>query len=221
MNSSLRILSLITALSLFSLSATAAPLYRFIDDDGTTTLSRSLPPHIAPKGYDILDENTMRLIERVPPVLTEAERAEQQRLEREAAAQRAEAEISAREAAEARRLQRIYDRNLLSTYQSEAELISVRDTDLQHRQQRIERLQATLPKLENQLREQQRLAAESELSGRPVSDNLKRRISVLEQEINHNQVTIANQQNELEQLELQYETERLRLLELLAIRNDN
>ena len=65
------------------------------------TLSTSLPSAAAQKGYDIIDAETMRLIERVPAALTEQElleQAAQQKVEEEA---RLQAEAQAKQAEEA------------------------------------------------------------------------------------------------------------------------
>lgn len=69
--------SFLLSLCLVSGSIFAGQLFRFNDESGTPTLSKTLPPEAAQQGYDILDDKTMRLIERVPPALSEAELAEQ------------------------------------------------------------------------------------------------------------------------------------------------
>lgn len=61
----------------------AANLYRYIDENGTVVLDRTIPPHFVSKGYAILNEQGT-VLKIVPPALTEKEkiaaRAEQQRV---------------------------------------------------------------------------------------------------------------------------------------------
>lgn len=78
--------------------ATAGKLYRFPNEEGVPTLSRNLPPSASQKGYDILDDKTLRLLEHVEAALTQEQIIEfekQQQLEKEAQRQ---AEIDAKQA---------------------------------------------------------------------------------------------------------------------------
>ncbi len=61
----MRITTLLSLLLIISLPAEAGKIYRYTDNNGVSTLSKSLPPYAAQKGYDILDETSLRLIERV------------------------------------------------------------------------------------------------------------------------------------------------------------
>ncbi|MCB2425794.1 DUF4124 domain-containing protein, partial [Methylophaga pinxianii] len=70
--------SMLSATFLIATTVSAAQLYRFTDENGIPTLSKTLPPEVAQQGYDILDEKSMRVIERVPPAPTEAEIAERE-----------------------------------------------------------------------------------------------------------------------------------------------
>jgi len=58
----------------FSLPAEAATLYRYINDKGYQEIGYSIPNHLVPNGYDLIDESG-RLIRRVAAQLSEEEYA--------------------------------------------------------------------------------------------------------------------------------------------------
>lgn len=196
----------------------AGQLFRFNDESGTPTLSKTLPPEAAQRGYDILDDKTMRLIERVPPPLTEAQLAEQ--AERQAAEQAAQksAEAEAKQISALRRQQNLHDQNLLNIYQSEEELLAARDNDLSYRQNRLSVLSEKHPVLEQKLAAVQQQAAEKELSGATITENLKKRLAAAEQELSNNQLMIHQLEAEILMLSQQYEQDQQRLNELLSAR---
>lgn len=85
---------LLAALLLWSLSSVGAGmLYRYKNDSGNTVMARTVPPHIVPKGYEVLNAKG-RVVEVVAPAMTAAEkqsrddrlakeaREEQERLDR-------------------------------------------------------------------------------------------------------------------------------------------
>ncbi len=210
--------SFLLSFCLATTSVYAGQLFRFNDESGTPTLSKTLPPEAAQQGYDILDDQTMRLIERVPPPLTEAELAEQ--AERKAAEQAAQqtAAAEAKQAAILKRQQSLHDQNLLNIYQSEDELLAARDKDLSYRQDRLKALTEKQPALEQRLAEVQQQAAEKELNGETVTENLQKRLTAAEQELSNNQMMIHELEAEIMMLSQQYEQDRQRLNELLSIR---
>lgn len=202
-------------------SVTAAQLYRFTDENGITTLSKTIPPEVVQQGYDILDEKSMRVIERIPPAPTEAEIAEreiQKKLELE---QQKQADEAARKVAEKKRKQAIYDHNLLSAYQSEQDLLIERDKDLQYREKRVEILKAKRKGLQQRLQQVQQQAADNELSGIGLSENLKSRLQAAQQELDNNQSSIQQLLTEIDTLNMQYELDRQRLRELLGKTSSN
>lgn len=210
-----KILCLSTFLLTFtSLSIQAGQLYRFPDENGVLTLSRSLPPEAAPRGYDILDDRNMRLIERIPPAPTKEEIAEMKAEQAREAERQRQAEIAAKEAEKARETRARYDRSLLMTFPTEADLIDARDRDIGHREEQIATLSAKLPKLQQNLEEVQKEAAERELSGGSITANMQKRLDAAHQEIAVREQAIENYQNEIKQLTAKYQAdlERLRLL---------
>ncbi len=59
---------------LAALPADAATLYRYINDKGYQEIGYSVPPHLVPNGYDVIDDSG-RLIRRVAAQLSEEEYA--------------------------------------------------------------------------------------------------------------------------------------------------
>jgi len=212
-------LSIITYLFTAPALTQAGQLFRFTDENGTKTLSRSLPAEAAQKGYEVLNDKTMRVIERVPPALTDSELAEQKRLEQVEKEAQQQAEQAAIEAEKARQQQAIIDKTLLNTYRSEADLINARDADIGYRHSQIEQHQAKLPVLEQHLIKVQQEAAEHELSGGKLTENMQKRLNAAQQEIDIRQQTIAQLEAEIESLSTKYEAERARLNYLLQARN--
>lgn len=208
--------SMLSATFLIATTVSATQLYRFTDENGIPTLSKTLPPEVAQQGYDILDEKSMRVIERVPPAPTEAEIAEREIQKKMELEQQKQAEEAARIAAEKRRKQAIYDHNLLSAYQSEQDLLNERDEDLQYRENRIEILKAKRKGLQQRLQQVQQQAADNELSGLGLSPNLQSRLKAAQQELDNNQSSLQQLQTEIDALNMQYELDRQRLRELLG-----
>jgi predicted nucleic acid-binding Zn-ribbon protein len=212
-----KIPSLGTALLLlFAVTATAhaAQLYRFPNEEGVQTLSRSLPPEAAQKGYDILDDKTMRLIERVPPALSAEEIADLEAKEAEDAERQRQADIAAKEAEKQREKAARYDRTLLITYTNEAELISARDKDIGYRKEQIELLSAKLPELRKSLENVQKDAAERELSGGKITANMQKRLTAAQEEIAVREQAIEIYRAEIKELNAKYDfdLQRFRIL---------
>ncbi len=194
----------------------ASTIYRFMDENGIITMSKSLPPYAAQKGYDILNDKSLRLIKHVDPALTaeqivEKERqiAEQKEAERLAAEQ-------AKQQQEQRRQQAIADQTLLASFQSEQDLLTARDTDVGYRQTELDKAVKHLEESKIKLQNMQQEAAEQELSGKPVSINMNKRLTAVQQEINNDQQNIKRLGLEIEQLNKQYEHDIERLNFLLS-----
>ncbi|MCX4193601.1 DUF4124 domain-containing protein [Methylophaga sp. OBS1] len=210
-----KFLCLSTSLLLFAcLSAQAGQLYRFPDENGVLTLSTSLPPEAAQKGYDIIDDKTMRVIKRVAPAPTEDELEALEAEKLREAERKKKQEIAAQEAEKARQKQRQHDRTLLITYPTEVDLLAARDKDINYRQEQIGMLSAKLPILKQRLQDVQKEAAERELSGGKITDNMQKRLDAAQEEIRIRQQSIKIYQAEIEALKTQYQQdlERLRYL---------
>jgi hypothetical protein len=196
-------------------SLAAGKLYRFPDENGIPTISRSLPPSAAQKGYDILDDQSLRLIERIAPALTNEQIAElEQQRQHEEEMQRQAIIIQQQQEKEKKR-QFINDQNLLASYRSEDALIKERDELLNHRQMKLTETSKKQVPLKQKLVNLQQLAAEQELSGRGITPNLTKQLNTSQQEIQNNITAISQLKEEIKKLTEQYAADQTRLRELL------
>ncbi|RKZ97640.1 MAG: DUF4124 domain-containing protein [Gammaproteobacteria bacterium] len=208
-------------LSIISLPIYPGQLYRYLDSDGVLTISKRLPPYAAQKGYDILDEKSLHLIDRVAPALTakqistlEHQLAEQKEANRLA-------EIAAKEELDRNKKQYIYDQNLIARYQSEQDLIEARDVDLSYRKTQIEETTKKLSQNKKNLYQLQQQAAERELSGRALSANLNKRLTATQNSILNNETDLERLKMEVKQLTIQYEADLVRLKQLLSVNKNS
>ena len=215
---------LASTLLLFVDTSVAGKLYRFPDENGVPTMSRELPPSAAQKGYDILDDQSLRLIERVPPALTAAQILEldrQQQLEEEKKQQATiaaeQAEIARQQVQKQQKQQMIHDQNLLASYDSEQDLLTARDANLQLHQTRLTESIEKQSQLDLKLRELQQQAADQELSGSVISANLQKGLDASQQEISNTSKLIEQLNEEITQLTKQYAEDLTRLRELLHV----
>lgn len=212
------IFSLLTlALSLISLPSFAGNIYRFLDKNGISTLSKTLPPDVAQQGYEILDDKTLRVIERVPTrkemieqyILAQQQQKEEQiRLEKQALDKRLKKE------------QDLADKNLLAIYPSVEDLIKARDRDQVYLNKQIGDSTSQKDYLKQTLHQLEQSAAEQELSGQTISSKLSQRIKAIQQDIIDNQSHIERLQDDKQSNAQQYEKDLIRLQQLQDI-NDN
>jgi len=196
------------------MSSYAGKIYRFTDTNGVSTLSKTLPTYAAQKGYDILDDKSLRLIERV---YTREELIEVQK--QQAIIDQANQEVQRRQNAEKQRHleQRINDRNLLARYPSIAVFTKSRDADLAYRQGQMSDVSDQLKNNKQKLVSLQMQAAEQEISGEEVSANLNKRLTATQKEIENNKLSIKRASIENRALATQYESDLDRLKLLLDI----
>ncbi|MDF1587635.1 MAG: DUF4124 domain-containing protein [Gammaproteobacteria bacterium] len=207
---------LLSLLLLVSQQLSAGTIYRFIDDNGIITMSKSLPPYAAQTGYDILDDKSLRLIKHVDPALTPEQIAEKQhQLAQQKEAERLAAE-QAKQQQEQRRQQAIADQTLLARFQTDQDLLAAKDTDIAYRQTELDKAVQHLKDNGLKLQNMQQEAAEQELSGKPVSVNMNKRLAATQQEISNDKQDIKRLKLEIEQLTKQYEHDLERLRQLLA-----
>ncbi|MFW5426416.1 MAG: hypothetical protein ACKE8G_07035 [Methylophagaceae bacterium] len=207
MNIKYHIIVLTFLLSAISLPSHAGKIYRFLDQNGVSTLSKVLPPYAAQQGYDILDDKTFRLIERVM-TLEESSKinAEEARL------------AKIKEEEDQRRLERlINDRSLLDRYPDDRVMIKARDTDLAFIQKQITDVKEHQEANRNKLHNLQQNAAEAELAGQTVSSGLEKNLAAARKEIENDQLHIERLQAEHTLTAAQYDVDLARLRELLNI----
>jgi rRNA-processing protein FCF1 len=208
-------------LLIINLPIHAGQLYRYPDEDGVLTISKRLPPYAAQKGYDILDEKSLHLIERIKPALTAKQISElEQNLSEQKEANRL-AEIAAKEELERNKKQYIYDQNLIARYQSDQDLIKTRDADLKYHKIQIEETTKKLSQNKKNLYQLQQQAAEQELSGKALSANLNKRLTATQNAILNNETDLERLKMEVKQLTIQYEVDLIRLKKLLSANNSS
>jgi hypothetical protein len=194
-------------LSIISLPSHAGKIYRFLDKDGVSTLSKVLPPYAAQQGYDILDDKTYRLIEHVL-TLEESSKinAEETRI------------AKIKEDEKQQKLERlINDRSLLDRYPDDRVMIKARNTDLAFINKQIEDVKEHQQAKRNELHKLQQNAAESELSGQTINIGIEKNMAAARSEIANDKVLINRLQAEYKQTVAQYEADLARLRELLNI----
>jgi predicted nucleic acid-binding Zn-ribbon protein len=194
----------------------AANLYRYTDENGVTTMSKTLPAEFAQQGYDILDDRTMRLIEHVPPALTPQQIAEQEALEAAQAEQARQDAIQAQKAAEAKQKQAEEDRKLLITYPTEADLLSAKESEITYREEQIVFYESKLPALQAKLEKVQKEAADRELSGKAITENMQKRLDSVKEDIRLRQAAIEKFKVEIEALTEKFDADLARHRELLG-----
>lgn len=200
---------LLIKLLLISLPAILQPLqaeqlYRFDNRDGIPTLSTTLPPWAVRQGYDVLDADSMRLLDSVPPEPSAQTRARlrQQQADEVQAARQAEKQAKATE--RQRRKQQLKNRTLMLTYESEAMLIAARDHDLACRQKTIESQLDKQDDLKQRLFKLQQQAADQQLKAQAVTDDLAKKLESARQQLMFNRNSVSTLQAQLEQLESEY-----------------
>lgn len=136
-----------------SMQVMAATLYRYINEKGYQEIGYSVPPDLAPNGYDVIDE-AGRLLRRVAPQLSEEEYAA--KLERDRKLEACEKALE--------RVRRRYE-SLTDIDKAEQAFVS----QLAESQKNV---QANLDYTNTELAKQQAQAASLERAGKPIPKNL-------------------------------------------------
>jgi len=208
----MKIITLLSLLLLLtSMSSHAGKIYRFTDKGGVSTLSKTLPTYAAQRGYDILDDKSLRLIEHV---YTREELIEIQR--KQALIDQADKDKQQRikEVKQRHLEQRSIDRNLLARYPSIAVFTKSRDDDLVYQQSQIDDVRDQIKSNKQKLVGLQRQAAKQEISADEVSQNLRNRLTATQKEIKHKKRYLKRTTKDRNKISTQYELdlERLKLL---------
>ncbi len=199
-------LSLCLLLS-YAIPASAGYMYRYTAPNGGTVITSTLPADISQQGYDVLNGQTMRLIKRVDPAPTEEELAA------------IVAEKEAKLAAEAAQKQQAKeDAEFLETHYSEANFIKVRDYEFSKRDKELLAATDKQSQLLANQRDLQARAAEEELSGQPLSEQLEANLEIIANNIALNSQAIVEQEKEREARVIWHEENLERLKKLLSAR---
>ena len=174
--------------------AGASELYRYLSDKGVVVLDRQgVPPQYIGQGYDVLDEQG-RLLRRIPPAPTAAER---ERLNQEKA-------------------QANSDVQLLRLYSSLEDVDRARERKLAELDGAIAAARGNLQSLRTQQANLQSQAAEQERVGRVVPESLLVQISNIKAEQASLLKDIARFDEARKQADAGFSTDRARLAQLLG-----
>ena len=144
-------------------AADAGRLFRYRDANGVMHIGTSLPPGQAQAGYEILDSRTLKRLDLVAPKPTAEQLAAQARQRRREAA---DAEREAREQrVDVARQNR--DRMLLQTYDSELDILRLRDSKLENLDLIGRGIDNTVGHLRHNLAQLEATIAEHRAAGRP------------------------------------------------------
>jgi len=209
---------LVLALTLLSQPSYAGKIYRFHDENGISTLSKILPPYAAQQGYEVLDDKSFRVIERVLSNKESIKRSHAEQIDAQEKQQLKQQQLKQEELKRVEKEQRIVDQNLLAIYPSIQDLIKTRDDYLAYINKQIEDSVTQHKYIEEQLHQLQQSAAEQELSGQPISSKLNQQIEAIQKEIVDNEIHLEALQDDNLNSSHQYEHDLIRLRQLQSIR---
>jgi hypothetical protein len=190
-------------LSTFSLSVSAAQLYRYKNEQGLMVLTQTLPAEYATKGYEILNEKG-RVIKVIPPALTPEQIAE-----RDAALERARlAEIE-------KKKQDKIDEELKLLFSHPNDAVRVLERRIQDFKGLIEVKKAKISSLQVQIAEEEAAAAARQRKGLPVTEDSLIKIGNMQKEVQHNQMDVEEIQQDISKQLLIYD-EKIKRLEVIT-----
>lgn len=193
---------LITILTICIAPASAAQLYRWVDEDGNVHYSDKIPAEHANRARDSLNEQGIRVdsVEAAPtPEQLEAAR-EKARLE---AIERREKED-----------QRRRDNVLLNSYDSVAGIERVRDAEIAALQRTVDMTRTAMESHHRQLRELVGQAADMERAGRPVPERVLAAMGETREKIEQRSAYIEEKRAEQAAVFAEFEQDIARFREL-------
>jgi hypothetical protein len=185
-------------------TADAQKMYKWVDEDGSVYYSDQVPPDQVKQARERLNDQGV-VIERTERAMTPEEKAA-----REAA--RA-AEIAA---SKARQAQLEADRELLSTYASEADIFRVRDQQMSALDRSIEAAKSYVGGQRKSLATLLERAASNERQGRELSPALQSSILVSQEQIAEQQTFIEEKEAEKLEIAAWFDEELARYRDILA-----
>ena len=188
-------------IALFALQVSSAMaqgfFYRYVDDKGKHVMTSTLPEEALNYGYEVYNAKTGQLVEKVPPKMSVEEIAEKEKRE-----------------AEEKRLAE-WDAKLRRKYSSSLEIEAARVRQVEKIQADIDLLNSTIEQANNQIEEQERLAANIERQGRQVPDSVSDTIASLKLLVDEHKkkISMRRQQQRAESAEYQKDIDRYKYLE--------
>ena len=197
--------ALLGALFLASGPVAAGKLYKWVDENGKVHYGDKIPPKYARQEKHILNERGIE-VDRIEAAKTPEQIEEERRLEEK------------RKEEERRRAeQAAHDRMLLATFTSEDDMIMTRNGKLAAIDASIRVTRDRITKLEQNLANLSREAANMERAGKPVPDKLQEDIVAARAQIQRYRDYIATKRREQQQIRDQFERDIKRFRELKSI----
>lgn len=171
------------ACCLLSSVACAKNLYRFKDENGALVIKDTMPPHLVPLGYTILNERG-KVVEVVPPAKTpeqiEADRAERKR-QKEIERERLIAEKN--------------EQLFLNSFTSPKDIIRTKETQMSAVEVRKRIAKGNIERLEDQIRRLRERAADFERRNMKIPEYIEQEITKSIQQIEDNKNSITEKTN--------------------------
>lgn len=203
---SLKHLFLFLTLIVAATAVNAKNFYRFKDSNGRLVVKDYLPNSALKSGYEVINESG-RLIERVPPMMTDDEkRAERLRQEKLAEQQAKE------------RKARLHDRMLLRQYRTIDDIKRTEENQTASLEINISILKGHNKTLEKKLTDLQSSAADFERKGKSVPKSILSQIDATKEQVNENHASIKRYNSQVETIKEQFKNDLVRFKELQAMR---
>lgn len=197
---------LLVAVLLASAAAVSAgELYRWVDEDGKVHYSDKVPPEHAARARDSLNRQGIKVdsVEAAPtPEQLEAAR-EKARLEAEA---RKEKES-----------QRRWDRVLLNSYETVADIERARDAEIEALQRTVDMTRTAMNSHQRQLHDLVDQAADMQRAGNPVPESMESILREVREKLQEREAYIEEQRAEQASVFAEYEQDIARFRELTGV----
>jgi hypothetical protein len=194
---------LLTAL-LMATSATAERVFKWVDSEGQIHYGNRVPPEYAKiERKEINDQG--RTVKIYEAVMTPDEKA--------AAQKAAELEASKKALDEKRA---IHDRSLLATYASEQDMLLARDGKISSIEALLQLTNSRIESMKQRLHGLTEEAATYERSGKQLPHTVEAQINNLRSQITRNEKFIKEKEQELGDINTQFDTDITRFIELTA-----
>ena len=179
-------------------------MYRFVDENGKTVVSSTLPPEVSQNGYEIINEMGV-VLQVVAPRKTD-EQLRQEALE----AKQLEAE----------RLMQLeqekLDAILINSYSDISDIERARDIELESKDRNVMLLRQNIRRYTRLLEDAQTRAARDERMGREVGDSLLLEIEQFKRRIAREQKEVDDTEEQKEIINDRYNSSIIRFSELKA-----
>ncbi|WP_426415582.1 hypothetical protein [Aestuariirhabdus sp. LZHN29] len=182
--------------------------FRYKNAEGSTVISPAIPPEFASKGYSIINSKG-RVLEEIPPALTEQQLLEKREEEiRELAAEGQEAQKRSSDAA------------LLKLYSTVPDIERARSRAIADIEDRIKITNGNISRLKTQREEKEKVAADRERAGKAVPERVLRDIASIDDEIELQLLEIDRRRQDQVFVGERFDQETQRLKRLLGIIDD-